>query len=97
MDGLANYVSVGIGKKPGEQRIETVWQPAQQFGRFHPVKQAFVSCFVDHGVQNISGGVHVLSLAGLRQKSDNCGPDREVREVAKLLDGSQRIDMGMMA
>src|SRR6266478_49634 len=43
MDGLAHHVSVGIGKKPGEQRIETV------------------------------------------------------RQIAKLLYGSQRIDMSMVA
>src|SRR5580765_9080834 len=97
MDGLAHYVNVGIGKKRGEQRIKTVWQPAKQFGRFHPVKQAFGSGFVDHRVENISRSFQILSLTGLRQKGDDCGSDREVREVAKLLDSGQRIDMRMMA
>src|SRR6266700_1904785 len=74
MDGLAHHASVGVGKKPGEQRIETVRQLAEQ-----------------------PGGFHVLSLAGLRQKGDDCRPDREVGEIAKLLYGSQRIDMSMVA
>ena len=97
MDGLAHHLSVGVGKKPGEQRIETVRQLAEQAGGFHSVTQTFFSCFVDHRVQDIPRGFQVLSLAGLRQKGDECRPDREVGEIAKLLYGSQRIDMSVMA
>src|SRR6266852_5427351 len=63
MDGLAHHVSVGIGKKPGEQRIETVRQLAEQPGGFHPVTQAFFSCFVNHRVQDIPRGFQVPGLA----------------------------------
>src|SRR5882762_5093718 len=97
MDGLANHVSVGIGKKPGEQRIETVRQLAEQPGGFHTVTQAFFSSFVDHRVQDIPRGFQVLSLAGLRQKGDDCRADRKVGEIAKLLYDSQWIDMSMVA
>src|SRR6266849_383495 len=97
MDGLAHHVSVGIGKKPGEQRIETVRQLAEQPRGFHPVTQAFFACFADHRVQDIPRGFQVLSLAGLRQKGDYRRADREVREIAKLLYDRQRIDMSVVA
>jgi hypothetical protein len=70
---------------------------SQQAGGFHPVKQACGSRFVDHRVENIPGGFQVLSLAGLRQKGDDRRSHGEVREVAKLLDSGQGIDMCMMA
>src|SRR6266481_4188805 len=97
MDGLAHYVSVGIGKQLREQRIETVRQLAEQPGGFQPVTQAFFSCFVDHRVQDIPRSFQVLSLAGLRQKGDDSRPDREVGKIAKLLYDRQRIDMSMVA
>src|SRR5260370_16715663 len=97
MDGLAHHMSVGIGKKPGEQRIETVRQLAEQPGGFQPVTQAFFSCFVDHRAQDIPRGFQVLSLAGLRQKRDDRRPDREVGEIAKLLYRLYRIAMSMLA
>src|SRR3989442_6529386 len=97
MDGIALRVSVGRVKTLGEQRIETVRQLSEEPGSFHPVTQAFFSCFVDHRVQDIPRGFQVLSFAGLRQKGDDSRPDREVGEIAKLLYDRQRIDMSMMA
>src|SRR5690348_15371443 len=96
MDGLAYYVSVGIGEEPGEQRIKTVRQLTEQAGGFDAVTQAFFTCFVDHRVQDTARGFQVLSLAGLRQKGDDCRADGEVGEIAKLLYHGERIDMSMV-
>jgi len=46
---MASHTTSGSesARKPGEQRIEAIRQLAKQPRRFHPVAQAFFSCFVD--------------------------------------------------
>ena len=66
-----------------------------QAGRLGPIALPLGPAAARHAFDHQPGSLEILCGAGRGQKRRGAGPDREVLEVAELLDLAQRVDAGL--
>ena len=91
-DGLPRDLLVSVADERREQIGERAGHEGHQARRFRPLSRAVGSRHADHGLEEPSRGIQVLRRTRRRQKRSHPGADREVLEVAELLNLRERID-----
>ncbi len=88
--GMTHLLSVAGDEHRPDLILEAVGQDREQAGRLEPGARLVV---LQHAIEQDARRVEVLVPARLRKERHHGGADREVLELAKLLDPIERIDL----
>ena len=92
-DRFARDLIVLVANQRGEQIEKRVGHERDQARRLRAFARAIRTRRAHHGLEERPGRVEVLRGPGRGQKRRHPGADREILEIAQLLDLRQRIDV----
>ncbi len=89
----SSHLGIIVGNQLAQLPLEHVGEEGQQARGFEAGALTGRALLVDHASEHQTCRVQVLRAPGPRQEGDERGADREVLEVAKLLDARDRVDV----
>ena len=82
--GLASDLDVRVVEERGQLSVEVRRQEGHELGGLQPRGPARVAALARHAIQNRTGSLGVLSLAGPAEQHERGRPDRRVRQVPSI-------------